>query len=154
VSNAHSILAAIAVAMVPFAASAVELPAAFLGTWRIANPSDNQCRKDDVKGAAEGHMIVTPGAVEHHEFACRIVGVRRLNPPDASEQDRINVDVNIACKGEGMLWSAREIWHSETIDGRRIAAVTSFGQTNHRDERGRKQKGPSLITTSIYYPCR
>jgi hypothetical protein len=154
VSNAHSLLVAIAVAMAPLAAHATELPPAFLGTWRIANPSDNQCRKDDVKDAAEGHMIVTPGAVEHYEFACRIVAVRRLNPPDAGEQDRINIDVNLACRGEGMLWSAREIWHTETIDGKRITAVTTLDQTSHRDERGRKRKTPSLITTSIYYPCK
>jgi hypothetical protein len=153
VSNAHSLLAAIVVATVPLAAGAAELPPAFLGTWRIANPSDNQCRKDDVKDAAEGHMIVTPGAVEHYEFACRIVAVRRLNPPDASEQDRINVDVNSACRGEGMLWSAREIWHTETIGGKRVAVVTQLSQTNYRDERGRKQKVPNRITTSIYYPC-
>jgi hypothetical protein len=52
-----------------------------------------------------------------------------------------------------MLWSAREIWHVSVIDGRRVLVVTALSQTNHREEKGKAQKLPSLITTSIYYAC-
>ena len=50
--------------------------------------------------------------------------------------------------------AAREIWHFETIDGKPVLAVTQLGQTNYRDERGRKQKSPNMITTSMYFACK
>ena len=74
--------------------------------------------------------------------------------PNPDETGRINMDVALACSGEGMRWSAREIWHFETIDGRKIVVVTALAQTNYRNERGKKESGRSAITTSIYYACR
>jgi hypothetical protein len=31
--------------------------------------------------------------------------------------------------------------------------VTALGQSNYRNEKGKKEKLPSRMTTSIYYPC-
>ena len=53
-----------------------------------------------------------------------------------------------------ILWEAREIWHVQTIDGAKVAVVTGLSQTNYRDDRGRKQATPSLVTTSVYYQCK
>jgi hypothetical protein len=113
-------------AIFPNAVAAVDLPAEFAGTWRLANPSDNQCRKEDLKGgdSAEGHISVKPG---------------QSNP--------ITVEASFACRGEGMRWRAREIWHVETIDGKRVLAVTQAG-------RGRRAKFNNIVSTSIYLECR
>jgi hypothetical protein len=131
-------------------ASAAELPANFNGTWRIANPSDNNCRAADVKGedAPEGHLKVNPGVVLHYESACRIVAVKPTQPARPE-----TVEARFACTGEGMRWRSREIWHVETIDGKKVIVVTALGQTDNRNARGKKESGRSVITTSIYYPC-
>jgi hypothetical protein len=126
-------------AIFPNAVAAVDLPAEFAGTWRLANPSDNQCRKEDLKGgdSAEGHISVKPGLVVHYESECRIMSVKQTG-----QSNPITVEASFACRGEGMRWRAREIWHVETIDGKRVLAVTQAG-------RGRRAKFNNIVSTLI-----
>ncbi|MEA2928385.1 MAG: hypothetical protein QOG38_813 [Hyphomicrobiales bacterium] len=156
-----SLLAVVAVvaAVLPSGADAANLPDQFNGLWVAAEvPNKDKCRKEEPKGEddrpVDSMMSVAPGTITYYEQHCQIVSAKRLQAPNPNEQGRINVDVNLACKGEGMLWSAREIWHVETIDGNKVVVVTGLSQTNFRDERGRKQNTPSMITTSIYYACK
>jgi hypothetical protein len=156
-----SLLAVVAVvaAVLPFGAHAANLPDQFNGLWVAAEvPNKDKCRKEEPKGEddrpVDSMMSVAPGTITYYEQHCQIVSAKRLQAPNPNEQGRINVDVNLACKGEGMLWSAREIWHVETIDGNKVVVVTGLSQTNFRDEHGRKQNTPSVITTSIYYACK
>lgn len=142
--------ALLALAMLwPVVAGAAGLPAQFLGTWRIALPSDNACAAVDKDYAIEGHMIVKPGEVLNYEQQCRVVSVKMLRPPQA---ERADAEVVFACQGGNLRWSAREVWHTEVIDGKKAVAVTSLGQSNFRDE-GRRKKFPSRIGTSIYLRC-
>jgi hypothetical protein len=83
----------------------------------------------------------------------QVQSAKQLQAPAQDENTRINVDVCLACKGEGQLWSAREIWHMATVDGKKIVAVTQLGQGNVRDERGRKQTPTNFIGTSVYFAC-
>lgn len=144
----RALLAALAVAL-PLSAVAAELPAHFVGKWRITTPSDNTCRPLDEDYAIEGHMIVKPGEVLNFEQQCRVVSVKMLRPPRPED-----AEVTFACAGEGRRWSERAIWHSEVIDGRKAVAVTSLSQSNWRDSKGRKEKLPSQVITSIYFACR
>jgi len=151
-------VAAFAVAL-SSGAHAANLPDQFNGLWVAAEvPNKDLCRKEEPKGEdnrpVDSMMSVAPGTITYYEQQCQIVSAKRLQAPNPNEEGRINVDVSLACKGEGMLWSAREIWHVETIDGKKVIAVTALSQTNFRDERGRKQNTPSVITTSIYYACK
>jgi hypothetical protein len=106
---------AIAVAAAPAVVVAAELPASLHGTWRVANPTGDQCRRDAMKDAAEGHMIVTAGVVKQYESSCLIGSVRPTRLPD---QERTSVVADLSCGGEGMRWRTRALFHLETVAGR------------------------------------
>lgn len=146
----NALFLAIAAVMLPFAAGAAELPAPFLGTWRIALPADNTCRAIERDYAIEGHMIVKPGEVLNYEQSCRVVAVKMLRP---TQGDNADAEVAFACEGEGKRWSARAVWHTTVIDGKKVVAVTSLGQSNWRNAKSRKEKMPSQVITSIYLKC-
>src|SRR5438105_4429150 len=95
-------------------------------------------------------MSVGPGEVAFYETRCKIVSAKPLRIANPNDKNQVNAEAVLMCKGEGVLWEAREIWHLQTIDGNKVAVVTALSQTNYRDERGRKRATPSLITTSIY----
>lgn len=140
-------------------AYAVELPKPFQGLWVAAEvPNKDKCRKEEPKGEddrpVDAMMSVDGAAITYYEQYCTVQSAKLLHALNPDDTSRINVDVTLACKGEGMLWSAREIWHFETIDGRKVIVVTALSQTNYRNEKGRREKAPSRITTSIYYPCQ
>ena len=140
-------------------AHAVELPKPFQGLWVAAEvPNKDKCRKEEPKGEddrpVDVMMSVDGGAITYYETYCTVQSAKLLHALGPDDTSRINMDVTLACKGEGMLWSAREIWHFETIDGRKVVVVTALSQTNFRDEKGRKAKLAGRITTSIYYPCQ
>jgi hypothetical protein len=134
----------------PLTARAAELPAVFHGTWRIANPSDSTCRKDDVTGSAEGHIIVKADAIDQYESSCRIVSVRQTRK---GVREPFSVAVKTACSGEGMRWRDRALWHLETVNGARLLAVTTINSAIH-DERGRRMQARNLPATAIYAACR
>ena len=141
------------------AAQAANLPDQFNGLWVAAEvPNKDKCRKEEPQGEddrpVDSMMSVAGGTITYYEMYCEVQSAKRQQAPNQGETGRINLDVSLACKGEGMLWSAREIWHFETIDGKKVLAVTELGQTNYRDARGRKQKSPNLIRTSIYFACK
>ncbi len=145
------LLFAAIVAAAPLPAAAADLPAPFLGTWRVANPTDSQCRKAGFDGASEGHIVVKAGVIEQYESSCRIVSVR----PTRKDTDRepVSVAADLACSGEGMTWRARSLWHLETVDGKKLIAHTTLA-SDVRDDRGRRVKGRVLPTTTIYAECR
>jgi hypothetical protein len=148
-----------ALAIASSAAQAADLPKQFNGLWVAAEiPNKDKCRKEEPKGEddrpVDSMMSVAGGAITYYEMHCEVQSAKLLQAPNPYETGRINLDVTLACQGEGMRWSAREIWHFETIDGKPVLVVTRLGQTNYRDERGRKQKPPNLITTSIYFACK
>jgi hypothetical protein len=150
--------AAFAVAL-PLAAHAANLPVEFNGMWVATDATNNQCRVEDVKGEKDNApidriMSVGAGEIAFYETRCKIVSVKPIRNANPNDKNQVNAEAVLACKGEGMLWDAREIWHVQTIDGAKVAVVTALSQTNYRDERGRKQSTPSLVTTSIYYACK
>jgi hypothetical protein len=140
-------------------AQATELPKPFHGLWVAAEvPNKDKCRKEEPKGAddrpVDAMMSVDGRAITYYEQYCTVQSAKLLHAPNPDDTSRINMDLILACKGEGMLWSAREIWHFETIDGKKVVVVTALSQTNYRNEKGEREKAPSRITTSIYYPCQ
>jgi hypothetical protein len=80
--------------------------------------------------------------------------VKRLPNANPGDKNQVNAEADLACSGEGSRWKAKEIWHVETIDGRKVAVVTGLKQTDYRDEKGRKQNTPSLVTTTVYFACK
>jgi hypothetical protein len=140
-------------------AHAADLPQQFQGLWVLAEiPNKDKCQKEEPKGEddrpVDSMMSVTGGTITYYEMQCQVRSAKRQQAQGADPESRINLDVALACKGEGQLWSAREIWHFETIDGRKALAVTQLSQTNTRDDRGRKQTSPSFVGTSIYLACK
>lgn len=136
--------------LAPAAAGAADLPAPFLGTWRVANPTDSAC-KPATSGAPEGHIVVKPGIVEHYESQCRIVSVRPTRK--GTDGERVSVAAELSCSGEGMRWRDRTFWHLETVDGRTLLALTTLA-SDTRDQRGRRVKGGELPATAIFAACR
>jgi hypothetical protein len=140
-------------------AHAANMPERFNGLWVAADvPARDKCQKEEPKGREDDRpvdsmMSIGPEGVTYYELYCKIVSSKILPGHNPKGDERNNLEVNLACKGEGMLWSAREIWHVSVIDSRRVLVVTALSQTNHREEKGKAQKLPSLITTSIYYAC-
>ena len=61
---------------------------------------------------------------------------------------------DLSCEGEGMRWRARALFHLETVEGKKLLAVTTLSQRDTRDERGRRIKVPDVPTTTIYTECR
>ena len=140
-------------------ARAADLPAEFSGFWIAAGASGNQCRKDDIKDekndiAIDRVMSVAPGTVTYYETNCKLTSVKPLRNLNSSDRTEVNAQAELACSGEGSSWQATEIWHVETIDNKKVAVVTALKQSNYRDERGRKQNTPSLVTTSVYFECK
>jgi hypothetical protein len=139
-------------------ARAANLPTESSGFWIVAAASGNQCRKDDIKDeknniAIDRVMSVAPGTVTFYETNCKLTSVKPLRNLNSSDRTEVNAQVELACSGEGSSWQASEIWHVETIDMKKVAVVTALKQFNYRDERGRKQNTPSMVTTSIYFAC-
>ena len=125
---------AIAVAAVPLVAVAAELPASLHGTWRVANPTGDQCRRDAVNAGAEGHMTVTPGVVTHYESTLP----DRVGQADADAAIRSGQASwpNSRCEGEGMRWRARALFHLETVAGQKLVAVTTLSRVIHARRAG------------------
>ena len=154
-----SLLAAAFAVLLPLAAHAANLPAEFNGMWIAAEATNNSCRVEDVKAEKNNAPVdrilnVTAGELAFYETGCKFTSVKPIRNANPSDKNQVNAEVTLACKGEGMLWESREIWHIQTIDGAKVMVVTSLAQTNYRDDRGRKHSTPSLITTSIYYACK
>jgi hypothetical protein len=140
-------------------AGAANLPAEFTGFWVATDASNNACRKADIKEEKNNVPIarimnVAPGTVSFYETSCKLQLVKPLRNANPSDKNQVNAEADLACSGEGMRWNAREIWHVETIDGKKVLVVTGLKQTDYRDENGRKQNTPSLVTTSIYFACK
>jgi hypothetical protein len=131
--------------------NAAELPAVFHGTWRIANPTDSTCRKDDVKGAAEGHITVTATEVDQYESSCRIASAR---PTRRGDREPFSVAVDLRCSGEGMRWRNRTLWHLETVDGKKIIALTTLSHRQRGGRRGNPADRNALPNTALYVECR
>jgi hypothetical protein len=154
-----SLLAACAVLALACDVQAAELPKQFQGVWVSAGiPNKDKCTRQAPEGTDDRPldvmMTVEGGAITKYEQYCTVQSARLQHAPNPDEAGRITMDVTLACQGEGMLWTARDIWHFETIDGARVVTVTALGQTNYRNEKGRREKAHSRVIVSIYTPCR
>jgi hypothetical protein len=157
--NLRFAFAAALAAALPIGAEAANLPAEFTGFWVVTDPSNNACRKADIEDEKNNVpiarvMSVAPGTVTFYETNCKLLLVKPLPNANPGDKNQVNAEADLACSGEGSRWKAREIWHVETIDGRKVVVVTGLGQTGYRDEKGRRQNTPSLITTSVYFACK
>jgi hypothetical protein len=151
--------AAALVLALPVAVHAASLPTEFSGLWVATEPTNNACRKADLKEERNNApvarvMSVDAGNVNFYETRCTLQSVKRLPNANPRDKNQVNAEADLACSGEGSRWNAKEIWHVETIDGRKVAVVTGLKQTDYRDEKGRKQNTPSLVTTTVYFACR
>jgi hypothetical protein len=152
-------LAAALAAALPVGAEAANLPAEFSGFWVATDASNNACRKADIKDEKNNVPIdrimgVAAGTVTFYETNCKLLSVKPLPHANPNDKNQVNAEADLACSGEGSRWKAREIWHVETIDGNKVVVVTGLRQTDYRDEKGRKQNTPSLVTTAIYFACK
>ena len=137
---------------------AASLPEAFRGVWVSADaPARDKCRKTLPAGVDDRpHEVmhtVEAGGITSFEQHCTITSVRSLWPPKPGDRVQHDVAVRLACTAEGRRWSAREIWHVDVLDGRKLLVVTALGQSNFRDSRGRREKAPSISRTGIYAAC-
>jgi hypothetical protein len=156
--RSFALAAAFAVAL-PLAAHAANLPSEFTGFWVATEATNNACRKADIKEEKNNIPIarvmnVDPGTVSYYETHCTLMSVKRLPNANPSDKNQVNAEADLACSGEGSRWKAKEIWHVETIDGRKVAVVTGLKQTDYRDGKGRKQYTPSMVTTTVYFACK
>jgi hypothetical protein len=153
-----ALAAAFAVAL-PLAAHAANLPSEFTGFWVATEATNNACRKADIKEEKNNIPIarvmnVDAGTVSYYETHCTLLSVKRLPNANPSDENQVNAEADLACSGEGSRWKAKEIWHVETIDDRKVAVVTGLKQTDYRDGKGRKQNTPSMVTTTVYFACK
>ena len=143
----------------PLPAAAASLPAEFSGLWVATEATNNQCRKADLKeeknNAPVARVMSVDGAnVNFYETYCTLQSVKRLPNANPGDKNQVNAEADLTCRGEGSRWKAKEIWHVETIDGSKVVVVTALSQSDYRDEKGRKQNTPSLVTTTVYYACK
>jgi hypothetical protein len=152
------LIAALAIAF-PAVAGAASLPPEFSGLWFATEATNNACRKADLKEEKNNApvarvMSVDGDNVNFYETRCTLQSVKRLPNANPSDKNQVNAEADLACSGEGSRWKAKEIWHVETIDGRKVVVVTGLKQSNYRDEKGRRQNTPSTVTTTVYLPCK
>ena len=145
--------------MFPDVAGAASLPSEFSGFWVATDVTNNACRKADIKEEKNNVPIarvmnVDGGTVSYYETQCTLQSVKRLPNANPGDKNQVNAEADLACSGEGARWNAKEIWHVETIDGRKVVVVTALKQSDYRDEKGRKQNTPSLVTTTVYFACK
>jgi hypothetical protein len=156
---AFVVYAAALAAALPVAASAANLPSEFSGLWVATEATNNVCRKADLKEEKNNApvarvMSVDGGNVNFYETRCTLQSVKRLPNANPGDKNQVNAEADLSCSGEGSRWNAKEIWHVQTIDGNKVAVVTGLKQTDYRDEKGRKQNTPSLVTTTVYFVCK
>jgi hypothetical protein len=157
--NAFLVFAAALALAFPVAASAASLPSEFTGFWVATEPTNNVCRKADIKEEKNdvpiARVMSVDGAnVNFYETYCTLEAVKRIPNANPSDKNQVNAEADLACRGEGSHWKAKEIWHVETIDGKKVAVVTGLKQTDYRDEKGKKQNTPSFVTTTVYFACK
>ena len=143
----------------PVAASAASLPSEFTGFWVATEPTNNVCRKADIKEEKNdvpiARVMTVDGAnVNFYETYCTLEAVKRIPNADPGDKNQVNAEADLSCSGEGSRWKAKEIWHVETIDGKKIVVITALKQTDYRDEKGKKQNTPSFVTTTVYFACK
>ena len=151
--------AAALVAAAPAGAVAANLPAEFSGYWVATDASNNACRKADIKEEKNNVPIarimnIAPGTVTHYDTDCKLLSVKTLPNANPNDKNQVNAEADLTCEGEGYRWKAREIWHVESIDGKKVVVVTALSQTDYRDVSGGKQNMPSRVTTTIYFACK
>ena len=109
------------------------------------------------QGRPEGRTEQRPGRARHERRWPQrqsLQSVKRLPNANPGDKNQVNAEADLSCSGEGSRWNAKEIWHVQTIDGNKVAVVTGLKQTDYRDEKGRKQNTPSLVTTTVYFACK
>ena len=53
-----------------------------------------------------------------------------------------------------MRWRTRALFHLETVDGKKLVAVTTLSHSGTSEMRGRRVKVLNVPTTTIYTECR
>jgi hypothetical protein len=104
--------------------------------------------------AASAANLPSEFNVNFYETSCTLQSVKRLPNADPSDKNQVNAEADLSCSGDGSRWNAKEIWHVQTIDGNKVVVVTGLKQTDYRDEKGKKQNTPSLVTTTVYFACK
>ena len=117
---------------------------ALVGQQLVVEPRSEDAALSSVEG----------GNVNFYETRCTLEQVKRLLNANPNDKNQVNAEADLSCSGEGSRWKAKEIWHVETIDGNKVVVVTGLKQTDYRDEKGRKQNTPSLVTTTVYFACK
>ena len=52
------------------------------------------------------------------------------------DQERTSVVADLRCEGEGMRWRARVLFHLETVDGKKLVAVTTLSHSDTSESAG------------------
>jgi hypothetical protein len=137
-------------------AVAAELPMVFTGTWVRASSTDVACSNSDWKGPATDERLIsiTGREILDFESGCRILDVKVNRLP--LDQSMINATVELACSGEGMSSRIQDVWHVQTMQGRKVLTATSIRQWDYRDDAGRRMKPPVPfeMETSVYLECK
>lgn len=99
-----------------------------------AGDSDNVCRAADWdKHENDGLMRITARSLEELEGRCDITSVKGVQ-----NSDNRTIDVNAACAGEGMTARSRQIWHTQTVLGRKMLVLVRVSTTDSRDDSGKR----------------
>ena len=119
-----------------------------MGIWTLATDTDNQCKKGDWENdRTDGMMSVTARSIEYWESSCEII--------KATKSGNSTVSVDLACGGEGMTWSSKEILYVQKVHLRKQLVSVSLSVSDERDEAGKRSKlsGKHKISVSIYLEC-
>jgi hypothetical protein len=132
-------------------AAGAQIPSEFLGVYISAGATNNQCRRGDWKGQAQGEeprlMRIAPRSIEYWESSCNYLGVKAQQ---AADEGAGRSRVSMTCAGEGETWRTTELWQVKTVDGRKILIMAELERDERNGPRRLKYKEPPL---SLFLEC-
>ena len=92
-------------------------------------------------------MLIRAKSIQGWEHSCEIKRFRKVNENAA--------ELNMQCDGEGMTWTVREYWHTQTIAGRKqlVSVELSRGEMREGSRRVAPRSGPQTRVT-IHLACK
>jgi cephalosporin hydroxylase len=79
----------------------------------------------------DGLINVEYRSISHWESSCDVKSFRKLN---SQLMPNGIAEVTLACGGEGMTWSTREVWSITELGSRKVLAQVQFQSSEAQDE--------------------
>lgn len=149
------LLAAIAIGVLGGAAQAQIAPQ-YQGVWLAAPQTTEQssaCKRSDwARHESDGLINITARTVGYWESRCNVTAFRAIKSQSGSEEV---AELTLACGGEGMTWSTRELWSVQNFASRKVLIMVQLQRSEEREQsKQRSTRFVADLAVSMYLQCQ